>query len=325
MVDYSNEALIANIKRRCLVPTSQITFENESFVLLANDQLQGQVVTDIMSTREQYFLTDIDVTPDVDGIITIPADAIGVKLRSVNVIQPGTNNNFMYSLPCLDLDVVSGYTTGSGTFGNFGTIGGYGGYYIEGNDIHLYPNNLLNNSSQQIRLYYFKRSLVLAAPADYGKIISIDYDNNSVVLNNVPLDWTTGTEINIVSASPPGFKAVTPFDTIVSVSSPTVNLTDVSKASVGDYVSIYGYSAIPQIPVEAHAYLAQLTAAKCLESLGDRDGMQAALSTAETLLKGIMIVTQPRVDGSPKKIINPNGGIAAASGLGQWGRGWGNR
>src|SRR5690606_16238107 len=101
-------------------------------------------------------------------------------------------------------------------------------------------------------------------------------------------------------------------------------LDSVEGIEVGDYITLEGYSAIPQIPVEAHAYLAQLTAAKCLEGLGDREGMKAALDKAESLKKSLLVMTSQRVDGSPKKVVSPNGGVRIASSLrgirrGSWG------
>lgn len=324
-VDYSNEALIANIVRRCFVPTSQVTYTNSSFCLLANDELQGEVAPLIMSTREDYFLDFQDFYPDAEGIITIPPEAVGDKLADVMIVQGSSaaNNLYLSTLTRLELPVIGGYGgngPGITTFGSFGLVGGTGGFYVQGSKIYLYPANLINPSNQRIRLYYYTRALVLAPPEEYGKILSIDYLNNSVVLDNVPATWVAGDDINIVSATP-NFKTAVKLDTIVSVSAPTVNLTDIADASVGDYVSLYGFSAIPQVPVEAHAYLAQLTAAKVLEGLGDKEGMDAAQKKADSLKTSLLVMVSNRVDNSPKVIVNPNGGILGAVSWGRGGRG----
>lgn len=319
-VDYSNQALINNIIRRCFTPQSQITFTPTAFCLTANDEMQGEVVPLIMSARSDYYLTFEDFTPDSEGKITIPSQAAGDKLADVMIAQGSSagGNLCLYNLTQYELPVIGGYGASGVTFGSFGIVGGTGGFYIQGSDLFLYPPNL-TNSNQRIRLYYYARPLVLAAPSEYGQIVSIDYLNNSVVLTNVPTSWATGTEINIVS-NIPQFKTKVFSDTIVSVSSPTVNLTDVSNASVGDYVSLLGYSGVAQIHVDAHGYLAQLAAAKTLESLGDKEGMDAALLKAESLKKGVLIQVSNRVDNSPKIISNPNGGILGAV---SW-SGWGN-
>ena len=85
---FNTEQLIANIKRRCAVPTSQLTFSDQDFCDLANDEMQGSVVPTIMSTREEYFVAYTDVTVNSStGIIDIPSEAVGGKLRSVCYIS----------------------------------------------------------------------------------------------------------------------------------------------------------------------------------------------------------------------------------------------
>ncbi len=93
-------------------------------------------------------------------------------------------------------------------------------------------------------------------------------------------------------------------------------MDSVAGIEVGDYISEYGYSAVPQIPVEAHAYLAQLTAQMALEGLGAAEQAARAEKKAMTLKTNLLIMFSERVDGSVKKIVHPKGGVRAASGLG---------
>lgn len=312
---YNVEKLIQNIKRRCTVPTSQLTFTEEDFTLIANDELQTVVVPLMMSTREEFFVDYIEVTSHSDGRIPIPPKAIGSKLRTVCYVQQSTPL-LLINLPLLNLDVVAGVGA------NFINGLTFTGFYLQDDHICLYPNTSVPVGTR-IRLYYYRRTLELAAPSQYGRIRSIDPDTNTILLDYVPSSWIPGTELNAVK-SEPSFSITSEGFTVVASSAPSIIVSSVEGLSVGDYISELGYSAIPQVPVEAHAYLAQLTAAKCLESLGDFEGAAKAEKKAEDLSKGLLVMTEQRVDGSPKKVISPNGGVRIASSLrgirrGSWG------
>ncbi len=307
---YSVEQLIENIERRCSVPTSQLTYTDEDFTLLANDELQGEVVPLIMSTREEYFVDFVDVLSPASGEIEIPDYVVGEKLRSVCFLSQ-TSPLVLINLPRIDLDVVAGVG-----FANYETIAGF---YIQGNKLMLYPNTSVPTNTT-IRLYFYRRTLVLAAPTAYGRITAIDTGTSTVTLDYLPNSWAADLVLNSVSSLQP-FGVTNTEATIVSVSSPDVVLDTVDDMVVGDYLSEQGFSAVPQIPIEAHAYLAQLTAVKALEGLGDRSGMEAAQAKANELKKNLLVMISQRVDGSVKKIVNAGGGLRMNAGL--WRRGWG--
>jgi hypothetical protein len=308
---YNTEELIKAIKRACSVPTSQLTYTNEDFAEIANDCLQTEVVPLIMSTREDYLVEYEDVSSPADGVIPFPASAVGAKLRNVCFVQQ-SSPLVLVNLPRVDLDVVAGVG-----FFNYATLAGF---YVQGNDLVLYPNTSVPVNTQ-LRLYYYKRTLVLAPPALYGQVQSIDTGSNTVVLDFVPYDWAAGTQINSVG-SQPNFVVTNALATVSAVSSPSIVLDTVEGIEVGDYISEVGYSAVPQVPIEAHNYLAQVSAVKCLEGLGDRDGMAAANEKAKMLKESLLVMISQRVDGSVKKVMSPSGGLRLWSGIGRRGRGW---
>lgn len=309
---YSVAELIENIKRRCTVPTSQLTFTDRDFTLLANDELQGEVSPLIMSTREEYFVDHYDIPAPANKRIPFPTATIGNKIRSVCYLQQ-TSPEILINLPRIDLDVVAGVG-----FTNFNTLAGF---YIEGNDLVLYPPTSVPVNTM-IRIYFYRRTLVLAAPNEYGRILSIDPDTNTIVMDYLPTSWTAGTQLNAINQGSP-FNVTTEDLSVVSASAPSLIVSSVEGLAVGDYVCELGFSAIPQVPIEAHPYLAQLTAAKCLESLGDQQGMAIAIQRAEQLKQNLLVMISQRVDGSVKKVVDPSGGLRLNAGLGRWGRGRG--
>lgn len=308
---YTTTQLIENIKRRCTVPTSQLTFRLEDFTDLANDTLQGEVVPMMMSTREEYFVEFEDIPAPETRRFKMPKNTTANKVRTVAYMQQ-TSPLVLINLPRIDLDVIAGYG-----FINYNTLAGF---YVQDDEICLYPDTAVPTGTQ-IRVYFFRRTLNLASPSQFGQVTAIDELTNMLTLDSIPFTWAIGTKINSVSSEPPRFKTTNEEMTVVSISNPTVEVDTVEGVSVGDYVSDMGYSAIPQVPIEAHPYLAQLTASKCLESLGDSEGMQVALNRAATLREGLMILMSQRVDGSVKKIMSSWGGLRVGAGLGTWGRG----
>lgn len=308
---YDMSAMIANIKRRCSVPTSQLTFTDADFTDLCTDELQGEVVPLLMSAREEFFVDHVDVATPSGGVIPFPTNTVASKVRSVCYLKQ-SSPLVLVNLPRIDLDVVAGVG-----FANYQTLAGF---YVEGDNICLFPPTSVPVGTI-IRIYYYKRAFVLADPLSYGQVSSIDTMSNTLVLDYVPTSWVAGTVLNSISSVTP-FAVTSATITVSAVSSPSVVVDDVTGIVVGDYVSGQLYSAIPQIPIEMHAYLAQLTAAKCLEGLGDNEGMQVALNKAEMLKKGVLIMVSQRIDGSVKKVMNPNGGLRTNAGIGRWGRGW---
>lgn len=316
---YNVANLIANIKIRCAVPSSQLTFEDTDWAEMASNTLQDEVVPLVMSTREEFFVTYEDVVLPATGIVPIPSEAVGAKLRSVCWLQQ-SNPLQLFNLPRLDLDVVAGIANNAMTVGT--TVpGAFGGFFLQDNSIHIWPSTGIVGGNI-LRLYYFRRALQLADPRSYSTVLSVT--DNTIVLERAPASFEVGSIVNTVS-SLPNFAITNSGATITAVSSPTIEVDDATGIEVGDYISLQGYSAVPQIPVEAHAYLAQLTAVFALESLNDEAGANKASEKAMKLRTNLLTMISSRVDGSPKKIVAGNGGIKAASmfggalGRGYWG------
>lgn len=309
---YTLDDLIANIKIRGTIPTSQQMFTDSRFAAIATDEMQTTVVPQIMSCREDFFLVyeDEAITPGTNAY-SIPERAIGLKLKDLMIVTNGDSSTpSYYSLPRLSLDEISG---GTGPY--VGCIAG-SGYYVQGNDVILWP------SAQQtgtLRKYYFRRANYLVPEAEAGQITSINTGTNEVVVGNVPSTWAVGTEVTVIS-SKPGYKVRVESTALVAVSSPTLTFTSVTDFEVGDWVSLTGYSPVVMLPVEAQPVLSQAVTVKCLEALGDSTGMQIAEKKLKDLQEAMFNTLTPRVDSSPKKCTSNGRGIMDYGS--NYGRGW---
>jgi len=299
---YTLDSLIANIKIRGTIPTSQQMFTDARFAAIATDEMQTNIVAQIMSVREDFFLTFDDEPITAAASYEIPERAIGSKLKSLMVVTNADSNAPGYfELPRLSLDEISG---GSRTIDTINYTGG--GYYVMGNSLVLWPSGA--RDSGILRKWYYRRANYLVTESESGKIQSINTATGEVVVGNVPNAWTTGTLLTVIS-SKPGFKVKVESTALVAVSSPTLTFSSVTGFAVGDWVSLTGYSPVVMLPVEAQAVLSQAVTVKCLEALGDSNGMQIAEKKLKDLKEDMFNTLTPRVDDSPKRCSSNGNGI----------------
>lgn len=76
------------------------------------------------------------------------------------------------------------------------------------------------------------------------------------------------------------------------------------KLAVGDILSLAEETIIPQVPVELHSMLAQRIAMRCLEALGDMQGLQAAAAKLQEMELKTGSVIDNRVEGANLKVTN---------------------
>lgn len=298
MPNYTTSGLVANIKRRVTVPTSQNLFQPEDIVAFANDELQSFIVPLIMSVREEHFVAVYEVSVEANQqYYEIPGDAIGMKLRAVDVINDQSNNTIWSSLARLEPEDVSG---------NYWDYGQPTGFYLQGNSVVLYP---IPQSGGTLRLTYFKRCSELVYVNKAGLVSNVDTNTNEVTLSTVPAGWVVGTLVDVVNPNPPFNTPKTQLE-ITAVNGFTVTLSDVTGIVNGYWVCLTGETVVAYIPVECQNVLAQAAACKLLEALGDSEGLKRSQAKLEEIIKQMMTILNPRVDGSPKKITSHGNGLA---------------
>lgn len=73
---------------------------------------------------------------------------------------------------------------------------------------------------------------------------------------------------------------------------------------VGDYILKAEETIVPQLPTELHPIIAQRTAVKLLEALGDKQGMDSAQKELDRMEQNALSLIDNRVEGAPQKITN---------------------
>lgn len=292
--DYTTTGLLASLKRRGMIPSSDEALATSDFLAIADEELQTYIVPLLISVREEYLVTSKDFTPD-GSTYPIPPGAIGGKLRDV-LISNGSGG--FYALPRIEPERVE----------NWGTTGGPVGYKLEGNNVVLVP---AATPTGTLRMTFFRRPSHLVATSAVATITAINTGTSTATTNLNPSTFSTSQSFDFIKANP-GFDALYESATATTATASgtswigSVLSSNTAGAAVGDYICLAGDSPVPQVPVELHALLSHRIVWRVLEALGDPKAAVAE-RTCDRLEKSVIKTLTPRVEGASRPIINYNG------------------
>lgn len=313
-VSYTTADLISSVKTKALVPSNQNTFTDAQILTVADEEFRTGLIPMIMDVREEFFVTFNEITL-VSGQeeYDIPTRAMGMKLRDVTIVQGSGASRTEYSVPMVASDQVFdlisplySYTTGIS-------------FSLRGNKIVFSPVAALNSLSGTLRLYYYQRPGKFVETSDAARIDDIDTSLNQITLSNVPSAFVATATYDFIQSTP-GFDTLAKDQTPTGVSGAVFTFSSLpDDLEVGDYLCLANESAIVQIAVELQPVLAQMTILRLLESIGDNNGAAIAQGKLDRLIKSTLTLISPRVDGEPKKVLNPYSPI---NGGGRYNRWW---
>jgi hypothetical protein len=303
---FLTEDILNSAKVRTFAPISQTTFSDADLILIANEELQLKLVSDIQSIREDFFLgsTTQSLVANI-GAYYIPSRAIGNALRAVTYVDSQGSE----SSPLNRISIDRAYL-----FAGTNTVPS--AYYIQSDQIVLLPTPSISAGS--IRQYFAQRPNQLVATASCAKITAIATVSGTTTFTvNTDLTATlaVGGTVDILRAKSPFM--LTALDvpvTVISASTIAVSQSLVSDVNlgmlpaVGDYICLAGQANIAQVPQEFHPMLAQMVAIRILESLGDMNKRGAAEQTLNALRKEALKLIKNRVESAPQKV-DTRGGI----------------
>lgn len=303
----STDSLIASVKRRAMLPQTQVTFQPEDFLAFANEEIDMALMPYILSYHEDYFLTHVDV-PLQQGVsrYEIPYRAVGAKLRDVAYKM---DNNQVFEMTRI--------TKGDVPYYQFGPLGSVSTmlkvFYIEGNEIVLVPELEQGAPIGSLIISFYLRPNALVSEDRAMTIQSIDTTTGIITVDNVPSIFGIGSNIDLIKTKSPHTTLAWDVEVVnIDTLNKTIEINPNSlpaKLQVGDYICLAEECIIPQIPTDLHSMLAQRVACRCLEALGDQQGLQSAnAKLAEMEQKGGTII-DARVEDAPLKVLNRHGFI----------------
>ncbi len=287
---YTTSDLITDIKLRAFVPTSQNSFTEADFLLMADAEMQTVILPLVQSLRADYYVTHTDRTIAAgQGAYDMPVRAVGMGLKDVHIVDAsGVITNLA------QIDQSDARTTQTGEPEAF---------YIRQNQVYLYPTP--SSSSGTLRLYFSLRPGKLVLPSAAGTISSIVTASNEVTLSSIPSSWTSTLTYDLIRQDGGGEPLV--IDLAASgVTSTTITFASALPSSpvalrTSDYVALAGQSPLPQMPAELRPVLAQAVAARIRASMR-LPGADDAKAILKDEVEAAKILLTPRVQNERKVI-----------------------
>ena len=328
MAAYDTLALVASVKRRASVPTTQALISTQDILDIANEEMQGYVVPCLLAERSEYLVATVNYKlPDTSGSYTdaglldalldmplvgdplvadglffgnatdriafrLPERAIGSKLRALQLID---TKGMPWVYPNIGMDQIPSSNWG---------------YWIAGNIVTMWNNNLpLAQTWYAARVSYYQRPNTLILPSACGVVRSYDFDAKTVTLSATPpATFTTSATFDVVKAKP-GFECLSSDQTVTLVAGSTLTFENAlpDNIAAGDYVCLATEAPVAQVPVEFHPLLQQATAVKVLQTISDYEALERATVLLGRMESDAKALVAQRVDGAPAQVINRSG------------------
>jgi hypothetical protein len=232
----------------------------------------------------------------------IPSRSIGNRLREV---QFKTNSNTLIEMTRIYIEDRPYFQYNSlnanSVYAN--------AFYTEGNEIVLVPNLSTSAAGGSLLMTYYMRPSRLVLVEQGAFITGINTLTNTITLDQYPKTFENTSTMDITSSASPFrilARDITPA-TYGDIYNPQLVLSSLpTHLAVGDMITLSEESIIPQVPSELHSMLAQRTAMRCLESLGDSQGLNNAMVKLQEMEKKTYNLIDNRVEGAPLKVSPKN-------------------
>lgn len=297
-------SLVASAYRRTLAPNALGAIQSGDVITFLDEEMRSTVAPLVLAAQEEFWVQNID-TPVLANVYnyTIPQRASFATWRDVVFVDSnGVEINMTELSPeYLKLTYPAGGNPPLYTFG----------FILQNDQVILWPPNGGTPTQYSLRMKIKRRPNSLTSNTNCGIVSAI---NSLVVsLSQADTTWTSATTFDIIPNSPQ-FTSRKDDQTVTAVSLPTGGpytltfSTIPTGLTVGDWVCPSMMSPIPQIPYDMFPLLAQRGAIKILEALGDTTNLQVAERRYQDMSVDFARTVSPRIDGTPKKIVNRNTG-----------------
>jgi hypothetical protein len=304
---YTTEELIEEVRNRAVIPdTESQGWTDDDILLYLNGEMMMELIPQVAKLHEEFMIVTelITLTPtsDIENThIEIPDRASGNSLRDIILVKGGDR----IQIPRINREDLPSFQINRGE----GTD--IRGYFIENSRIRIFPGAEANN---QLEVSYRFRPSQLVKAASYRTATSVNLTLKEVTLSGAaPPPFSVGDKVDI--HGPNSGAEIRVWDNeITAIVGTTLTLTDPIDGTdsregrqivkVGDFTAPREQCAIPMLPRELHAILAQAAVCRVTEGIDDGEKLQMHTRQLNRQLQLMEFSIAKRVEGRPRKVVN---------------------
>jgi hypothetical protein len=289
---FTSQALIDSIKRRANIPDSQSMITDEEILDYANEEMLLNLVPLVVSKHEDYYLTE-EQFPILTNVknYQIPYRALGTKIKEAAFVR----DERYFELHRISVDDITSQTRS--TFSNHR-------FYIKDESIIL-DTISTDIGFDTLSVWYNMRPNELVNSSRAAVITNIDLVTGLITVAAMPSVFVSGVKLDFIKLNAPHRIIdydITPLAFDIFNSTITFNVTDIPQVlQVGDHICLQQETDLVNAPSELHPMLAQMVAARVMESIGDTQGLQNINDKLLKMEKNTDFLITNRVSGSPIK------------------------
>lgn len=319
--DGSTQALVSSVYRGCLAPNAQNALVPDDIIQFLDQEMRTTIAPLVLAAQEEFWVTNYD-QPVLQGVLhyTIPKRAAFATWRDVVFVDNNKLeiNMSMLSPEYLKLTYPAGGNPPLYVFG----------FILQNDQIILYPPQLSTPTQYKLRMKIKRRPNNLTETLNCAQVTAINTSTNVVTVSNIPQGWGTSNTFDIIPNSPQ-FTSLRDDQTISLINTGALQITFSSPGNdpftgqplsplptnpetgaftmnVGDWICPSQMSCIPQVPYDMFPLLVQRAIIRVLEALGDTQNLTVAERRYADMAVDFARTVSPRIDGTPKKIVNRN-------------------
>lgn len=299
---FTSADLISSVKRRANIPDAQAMVTDAEILAYANEEMLLNLVPLVVSKHEDYYLIEEPVSVvSTQKEYPIPYRALGSKIRELAFKR---EDETYVELHRVSVDRI--------TDQNYRYYGDYTSnrFYIKNESVVIDATSTIDNYNT-LAFFYNIRPNQLVDSDRVAVITSIDTATGTVAVDSIPENITASSKIDFVKLNAPHRILdydVTPTTLDTSNNFFTFDTSDLPTGlAVGDRICLQNETDLVNAPSELHSMLAEMVAARVLESIGDTEGLSAANNKLARMEKSTEYLIDNRVTGSPIKCSPRNG------------------